>query len=307
MFPGVAGGDHLGPEARVLGEQQIEKAVGDLGAATPPIEEEPAVLDLGLGVPADAHHRVGALRQLQPGGVRLDVFVHRPRYVVVGVDVSDELGSGEPRNGGADEHALTLAVPHQAVGVEDLLHAGVAEGPGEARIALVHHHRAALCGMAVGGNRVAFHLEAVDGFPRAVGDQDDEAVVGYPRQHPRQHLDPLALAGNHDRHALLHLVEIRVRYELHHLALGEIDPLFGEPRIQLDDLLDAVDPHCSEALGEVRNLDSHAGPLRAEDAGRISPGPTLCHDSADSGRASAGSGGRRASRRGAAATAASPR
>ena len=75
----VAGGDHLGAEAGVLGEESVEPLVGDLRAAALAAEEQPAVAQLGLGVPGDPDHRVRRVGQVQPGRVRLAVLVDRAR------------------------------------------------------------------------------------------------------------------------------------------------------------------------------------------------------------------------------------
>src|SRR5690606_21397417 len=90
----------------------------------------------------------------------------------------------------------------------------------------------------------------------AVGDQDDQAVVRDPGQHPLDHAPGLVHA-RHDHH--------QVAFDRAQGILGDGDgraqPPPGHravPAVELDDPLDLVDPDGAETLCAVRSLQTHA-------------------------------------------------
>ena len=75
VLAGVAGGDHLGAEAGVLGEEAVEPLVGDLRAAAAAAEEQPAVAQLAAwsarrSGPSSTGCRPGAARPRRPCSTR---------------------------------------------------------------------------------------------------------------------------------------------------------------------------------------------------------------------------------------------
>ena len=198
VLAGVAGGDDIGTETRVLGDQQVEEMVGDFRGAAAAAEEQPALLQLRLGVPGDAHHRVRAVRQVQPGRERLAVLVDRPGHVVVGVDKADVAPLGQRGQRDADEHALALAVADQPVLVDDLRYPGHLQRGGKAGIALMDRERRPLGKTAVLGNGLRFYLVPVHRATPTVGNQHDQTVMWNSREHALNHSACLVHARNDD-------------------------------------------------------------------------------------------------------------
>src|SRR5690606_16690940 len=81
----------------------------DLRGPAMPAVEDPAITQLGLRTPGDAHHPKWTVSEMQSGGIRLAVLVDSPWHVVVGVDVADVGAPGEGGQGHADEHRLPFA------------------------------------------------------------------------------------------------------------------------------------------------------------------------------------------------------
>src|SRR5690606_25926273 len=227
-----------------------------LRGAAAAAEEEPPVAQLGLGVPADADHGVRAVRQIQPGRVRLAVLADRTRDEVVGVDVSQVVPTGQGGHGEPDVHRLALARPEHPVVPGQLGGAGGLHRRGETGVSLVNGDRGTVGELAELLDRLGLDLVTVNRLPRAVRDQDDQRPVRDAREHPLDDLAGLVHARDHDDHVLLDPADGGRRHA--QAGARAVDGLVTVSAVEFDYPLQLMNPDGAETLRTVRTLQTHA-------------------------------------------------